>query len=843
MTGRTYQLSGEATGTHRLLTEFDAPAPGKRSSMVTITRTGTFRDPRYGEFDITRDMLLSMVRNHQSGAAGQAIFIDVNHQPGLGAAAEVKELSVEGNRLRARVEWTDYGIAAVKERGFRYLSAEYHDDYVCNESGKHHGPTLLGAGLTVRPVIKRLYPVQVSEASGVPVLVHPALLAELTKQLTECHMNWLDSLRKKLSALGLKDDVVTKLLAAAETAAKSLGEDAAALKALADSFETNGKLLAEQIAANPGAPISINVTAPAGKTLSEADVDALVAKKLADAADNAKKLSESLEAKRATFRKALADAQGLSDDTRKLLGEAEQMIGADWTDASVKALAEQQLKVGEQMECARQLSAMGRGPGGSVRVSLSEGNTVKQLSEQVRGYLKASGFVKAPEKEHPFITRYLSQFDAQNGAAYDRELKALSGGPVVISDTNLPVSVQREVIREALSDLTILELLDARVDPTTAATHQVPYEARDVSAVLNNGIVYEGQPIPRAGVSQALDTAYIVPMKLALELTDEVMHFSRASQINWDAMGRTVESNARYFRELVARRATNEWIRNLDAYAAAASGTDTLTSQVNGTETLFKTTYWPIVRPFQPRDLQGNAVGTLENAMTVSLGGTALSQYDGTGTQASGNYWQIVSANLGTFRIVNQAGVVQAPSNATALVATYSYATNIIKFDTDLGSLTKAERMDGLLQAIGTAKATMADDRYVRPDFMLMTHTLNEDASCALTFAAANARSGSSTGPDGDLARIKGLPAYSTNAPSTDIGDERIVIAQRGQLKLTVAKAFALGAPFQITNSSGLALGKMGAYGIEYNSLKVPTATRNRGISVIAYSAAARTAI
>lgn len=82
---RVYRLSSPNEGTHRLLTEFDAPPAGKRFSIVTITRTGTFRDPRYGEFDITRDMLLSTVRNHQ---------------PGMGAAAEIEELSVEGDCLR-----------------------------------------------------------------------------------------------------------------------------------------------------------------------------------------------------------------------------------------------------------------------------------------------------------------------------------------------------------------------------------------------------------------------------------------------------------------------------------------------------------------------------------------------------------------------------------------------------------------------------------------------------------------------------------------------------------------------------------------------------------------------
>jgi hypothetical protein len=96
------------------------------------------------------------------------------------------------------------------------------------------------------------------------------------------------------------------------------------------------------------------------------------------------------------------------------------------------------------------------------------------------------------------------------------EVKMLSGGQMNISDTNLPVGFRREVIREALSDLRILELVQASTDFSATVTTQIPYELRDMSAVYNDGIVYEGQPIHRASMGQFMDTAYIQPMKLAM---------------------------------------------------------------------------------------------------------------------------------------------------------------------------------------------------------------------------------------------------------------------------------------------------------------------------------------
>jgi len=36
---------------------------GKKTSWVTVTRTGTFSDPRYGQFEISRHMLGQIVEN------------------------------------------------------------------------------------------------------------------------------------------------------------------------------------------------------------------------------------------------------------------------------------------------------------------------------------------------------------------------------------------------------------------------------------------------------------------------------------------------------------------------------------------------------------------------------------------------------------------------------------------------------------------------------------------------------------------------------------------------------------------------------------------------------------
>lgn len=168
-------------------------APG---APVTVTRTGTFFDPRYGEFLITPAMLAEMVQNFDQKTFGQDIFIDVSHRPEDGAAGKFAALWTDGTSLHGDVEWTAYGRQAISERGYQYLSAEYADNWVDNERRQAHGATLLGAALTIRPVIKNLNPVRLSEATG----VYEGLLTRLVEE--QRHSS---SLTRALSGMALPD--------------------------------------------------------------------------------------------------------------------------------------------------------------------------------------------------------------------------------------------------------------------------------------------------------------------------------------------------------------------------------------------------------------------------------------------------------------------------------------------------------------------------------------------------------------------------------------------------------------------------------------------------------------
>jgi len=836
----------------------------KRSTWVTLTRTGEWKHGIYGKFEISQDMLRRMIENFEANTYGQRLFIDVGHMPDEGAAGEIMELSIEGNRLRARVEWTDWGIKQVQEKGFRYFSVDFTDDYEDPETGEFHGPLLFGAALTTRPFVKRLDPVELTESfapADARVLMHPQLRRQLSEHVETIKMDWLKDLERKLTELGLSKAVVKQLCESAKAAAKRLGEDNAALKSLAEQFVATGKTLAESVGdkeiklsidlpkVEPGAGDGGgNADGDAPKQLSEEAVAGIVAKQLAAAEEKAaaekRKLTESLDARKKILSDTIDGAENLSDETKKQLTEqVSDLITPEMPEESVRKLAEFQVSQANQMAAAQQLSALGYPDtrAGSPGITIDDANNIKQLSGAIRENLAktskaANGELRQAKEENPFCQRVLAEFDRLNAPRLEQERRILLAGEVDTGRTDLPVSFQREVIREALSDLRVLELVQTLTDFGATATTQIPYEVRDsVNDILNDGVVYEGQGIPASGVEQKMDLAYILPMKLAMKLTNEVMHFTRQSGINWDAWGRNVASNSRHMRELLARRIANELQRVADSFQATDVTSEDISAALDGSASIVNLANFPVVRPFQTRDLKGNAVGSAENPITVAFG-SAVERWDGSGTQSAGTYWRPYNLNLGQIQFVDEAGAPVTPNEATATVS-YSHATNVTKFDIKLPADTALEdHLNGTLRAIGSAKALLRSERFVEPNFNLMSPVLNDTITNARQFEAQARREGNSADPMGDLERVKGIDSWSTNAPNVDLGDERVLMGIRGQLSYVQAKPFQLiSQPFEAVNASGQPTGEKVAYGEEYSAIHVPIPLRGRMHSVLLF--------
>jgi len=130
----------------------------ERLRSMQILRTGEFSDPRYGRFEITKKMLAQMVKNFSEGVRGVIPALDYKHESDDVAAGWFKRLwlASDGEELWADIEMTPKGEKILGDKEFGYVSADFDTEYQDNESLQKFGCVLLGAGLTNRPVIKRM---------------------------------------------------------------------------------------------------------------------------------------------------------------------------------------------------------------------------------------------------------------------------------------------------------------------------------------------------------------------------------------------------------------------------------------------------------------------------------------------------------------------------------------------------------------------------------------------------------------------------------------------------------------------------------------------------------------
>ncbi|MGE0350961.1 hypothetical protein [Hydrogenophaga sp.] len=844
-------------GVVRFLSQRIELAEGQTQTWVTVTRTGNFSDPRYGEFKITPTHLQEMVDNFNKRVLGQDVFLDVGHRHSDGAAAKFLKLSVENGRLRGLVEWTPYGVDAVKTRGFAYLSAEYHENWKDNEQGKAHGCVLLGAGLTTRPVIKQLEPVLLSldddASEGVRYAIAPTLIKELSDGL---HMNYLEQLKTKLLAMGITGDVLTKLLAEAKAQLDAAAGDEAKCLSIVSTWEIAAKPVADQIKALAAAgntqPITINLSAP-----NQVDVAGEVARLLAERDTQATAANTALQAKR----KLLSDLIAAGDTTlpaegvRQLCDAVSTMITAVTTDDQVKALAELQINTSKKLSAAHKLATLGYNPpSGSVQITVEASNGIKALQENVdrrlgfdrmspaRRFERTGGILLDENKRYAEIA--LAQFDSVNAARLDAEHRALAAGTGLVSDAAVPVIAERTVLREALYNLVSLNFVNVGTVPF-ANVVTIPYSYRDTSAAGMNALRrYENQGIRKAGVIQTHEEARPIPQKLAFRVTEELRMLLGASPIDFDPVSENIRNIIRIVGEDTEAINCNELVVSADE-AGVAAGNDTLTASVNGTNAVFVTSQFPVVRPRKVYDIQGAQVGATVNPITVTLNSVARSEYlppaDGSAL-AAGIYW-VMDYNLGELRFVDEDGAAVIPTNAWPLVVTYSYSTNVVKFNTDaVAEEDIKDRYDRLLTVIGGRKAVIASDRFFTPNMVLMSAAVDNTVSQARSFEANASRVATGLAADGSVGQIKAMPTFNTTAPGLLMADTRILIGERGNSRFRMVKPFAMQPLEQARNSNGDFIDAKESFGTQWVVSHTPTQLKKSLTSVVLYSSTGRVA-
>lgn len=191
------------------------------SQDVQVLKTCTFYHDRYGKVEITHQMLSEMVENFKKGTRGIDVMIDYAHNSDLEAAAWIKNLKIIENQdlgqheLWATAEWTPKGHKTLADKEYAYLSADFDPDYRDNENPEvRHGAVLLGAGLTNRPVVKRMESIiELSEYSKKESAMQEKELADkekmemMEKQLEE----YAEKMKLQEDEMGMMKKVMEEL--------------------------------------------------------------------------------------------------------------------------------------------------------------------------------------------------------------------------------------------------------------------------------------------------------------------------------------------------------------------------------------------------------------------------------------------------------------------------------------------------------------------------------------------------------------------------------------------------------------------------------------------------------
>jgi phage I-like protein len=123
---------------------------------------GNWDHPQYGEIKVTSDRVKRFADNVKANVRGQDLNIDYDHETGI-AAGWVKDAQARTDGLWLGVEFTKPAMQKLKEKEYRYFSPDFTDEWTHPATKETYQDVLWGGGLTNRPHLKGILPINLSE--------------------------------------------------------------------------------------------------------------------------------------------------------------------------------------------------------------------------------------------------------------------------------------------------------------------------------------------------------------------------------------------------------------------------------------------------------------------------------------------------------------------------------------------------------------------------------------------------------------------------------------------------------------------------------------------------------
>lgn len=127
-----------------------------------VLPVGQFHDPRYGRISVTPTLVGGLASSFGK-ATSYPPPVKIGHGDGAASPGVVKEVKAESDGLHVRFEVDEKAAQDVREKRFRFLSAEYDPDYMDKTTGRRIGPALLGVALVNQPGHPGVKPIAFSD--------------------------------------------------------------------------------------------------------------------------------------------------------------------------------------------------------------------------------------------------------------------------------------------------------------------------------------------------------------------------------------------------------------------------------------------------------------------------------------------------------------------------------------------------------------------------------------------------------------------------------------------------------------------------------------------------------
>lgn len=253
-------------------------------SWIQAMPLGTYEHPVHGTIDITPERVGRFADNVKKNVRGQQLDIDYDHKEyGGEAAGWVKDAEARPDGLWLLIEWTKKAYDAIKSKAYRYFSPEFNDEWTHPKTQQSFKDVLFGGGLTNRPFLKDILPINMSEVfaynegnnqPGGKMVYTPEQLAELRKKYSLSDDASVEDILA--AAIAESPSVSTPdPVEAAGTETPALSED---MKKLAEASPTVKKLM--EIVEAQGAQITAQATqlSETAALLREAEIGVTVTK-------------------------------------------------------------------------------------------------------------------------------------------------------------------------------------------------------------------------------------------------------------------------------------------------------------------------------------------------------------------------------------------------------------------------------------------------------------------------------------------------------------------------------------------------------------------------------------